>query len=120
MANRNAGIKSVKKPEFTDYTMAPPTEGSLALRKSFEAERHNIALRRSINATRPKEEPSARGGYPTKRERDDNIPSHRKVPFSGFTKRFKHMITFITEMGGRRRTTKTFILHATRGWKVYT
>ncbi len=122
--------KSVKKPEFTDYTMAPETEMSLAMRKSYEASRHNIALRRNLKTLAAIDNPETcrrvraipfRVGYPTKRKRDEDIPSHRGAPHSNFLERYKLIdrIAYSEVLGEYIYSVKVMVLHATRGWKVF-
>ncbi len=130
MANRNNGIKSVKKPEFTDYTVAGGEEGwfnAAACRAEYEEERAYIRTGRSLRrmcrstAQEPRNITTLRCGYPTKRERDEDIPSHRGVPHSNFLKRFKIVdrIAYSTAAGNLIYSAKVWVLHATRGWKVY-
>ncbi len=127
MANRNNGIKSVAKPEFTDYTVAGTDAGrynAAKLRSAYETRRSLIALGRVMKLTTMNcrtEGDDVRCGFPTKRERDEDIPSHRGVPHSNFLKRFKLVdrITFSKAAGNIVYSTKIWVLHATRGWKLY-
>ena len=104
--------KSVKKPEFASYKLAGTEQGeinALVLRATYERNRSLITLDRHFSwLSREKTKiEKVRGGYPTKRVRNEDIPSHRGVAFSNFLNRFKTV--------GK----KIKVLHATRGWKHY-
>ena len=95
---------------ITNFTMAGDPYKALACRLAYEYERRQIAMRRFFRTATCRcvaKKENVRKGYPTKRERDDNIPSHRGVAFSNFTNQFKTV------------GDKIFVLHATRGWKHY-
>ncbi len=134
MANRNNGIKSVAKPEFTDYTVAGTPQGivhAAISRAVYQQERDYIGASRSVkrmcrkNAVdcliRNTAQSAIRNGFPTKRERDEDIPSHRGVPYSNFLKRFKIVdrIAYSEALGEFVHSAKIWVLHATRGWKIY-
>ena len=119
MPKNHAQHHNPPKPEFTSYKRHQETEMSLALRKSDEARRHNIALRRQLRILAIIDNPEhighqakPRGGYPTKRFVDPERIKKRGVPGSHFTNCFKLM----EQASG---AFKVMILHATRGWKVF-
>lgn len=123
MASNNAGPKSVAKPYFTDYTIAGMCERSAELRAAYDQERRLINLQRSLKvmSTRTIHAQSLpRGGFPCVADRQVKrlaTPSKRKMPHSGFLKRFKS-ITKLNNLPPYVRV-KIWVLHATRGWKVY-
>ncbi len=129
MANRNNGIKSVAKPEFTDYTVVGTTEGrgnATLLAIHYKRQQQIIAASRAIRLdnrfwdTRQKPHPiKVRAGFPTKRERDEDTPSHRAWPHSNFLKQFKIVDRITYVAGDFVHSAKVWVLHATRGWKVY-
>lgn len=119
------------KPQFTDYTIANTDRGKLAATAlkithtqivKHNAERRAARLDNRFWDTRLKPHPvKVRCGYPTKRERDEDISSKRGVPHSKFLKRFKIVdrVTFSNALGAFVYSAKIYVLHATRGWKLY-
>lgn len=122
MARANT-IKSKAKPEFADYTIAGTPEGqinAMALRGAYKAERDEIKARRMNRLdnrfwdTRIKPHlVKIRANLPKRRKINDDIPSHRGVPHSNFLKRFKFTYNRAEDI------CKIYVLHATRGWKLY-
>jgi len=116
---------------LTDYTVAVTPDGEVKasiLRATYEQERAYIRTTRSLRRmcrktaleTGPSAQQATRGGFPTKRVKDDDIPSHRGVPHSNFLKRFKIVDrATCTAFGDIVYSAKVLVLHATRGWKVY-
>lgn len=116
--------------EFTDYTVASTPQGivnATLLRNAYWSRRDYIrttrSLRRMCRATavepRVTAQAAKRCGYPKKRERDEDTPSHRSVPYSNFLRRYKVIDRITSGIGGFIYSTKVYVLHATRGWKLY-
>ncbi len=116
-----------KRKPGEPFNTIPSTEVSRAMAKSYAAARSNIQLRRQIRLddrfwdTRQKPHPvKVRAGLPKRRERDASLPSKRGVPHSKFLKRFKIVDhNTRTILGDIVYGARVWVLHATRGWKLY-
>jgi len=107
--------KSIKKAEFTDYTLADTVGGTIraaVLRENYEREQMQIGIHRQLGILASIDNPEhighqaqPRGGYPHRRYINPDLPSKRGA--SKLLHRFKMI-------GG-----KIYMLHATRGWKAY-
>lgn len=125
MASKNAGPKSTPKPYFTDYTIAGMCERSAELRAAYAAERAAIDQRRIVrlcagmdNAINSNQA-QPRGGFPKRRVQAENHFSERGVPHHKFTDRYKMVDRITFELGEFVHKSKIYILHATRGWKLF-
>lgn len=124
MAHAHNLPKSEQKPYFTDYTVAGTDQGRIhaAIKRAIYAQgRSYIRTTRSLKrmcrhtAIEPRvaSQQLSRGGFPIKRERDEDIPSKRGVAHSKFLKQFKLVYNRAED------ACKIYVLHATRGWKFY-
>lgn len=126
MAHAHNLPKTEQKPEFTDYTVAGTDEGrhsATLLRINYEAQqtytRTGRSLRRMCRKTAA-DCSQVRRGYPTKREPDPERIRNKGVPHSKFLKRFKIIERLVgTGFGDFVWVAKVYVLHATRGWKLY-
>lgn len=126
---RNGYPQVKRETGLTDYTVAGTVEGrhsAALLRIAYEAkvEYHRTCRSMRLDGrfwdTRLRPHPvKLRRGYPTKRERNEDIPSKRNVPHSNFLNRFKIVEKTIHQMGKLVHTAKVYVLHTTRGWKFY-
>ncbi len=135
MGSSNRTTKKVvdiapKRKDGEPFVVAGTTEGrhnATLLAADYDAKRAYIRTTRSLRrmcrstALEPRNITTLRRGYPKKRERNEDIPSHKGVPHSNFLKRFKLVdrITFSKAAGDIVYSTKVWVLHATRGWKLY-
>ena len=119
MPKDNTQHHNPPKPKFTSYKLAgTETECVTEMRECYALSRQFIADRRAIRLdnrfwdTRQKPHPiKIRAGYPTKRFVDPERMKKKGVAFVNHLYRFK-----LEEVGDRVRV---WILHATRGWKLY-
>ncbi len=117
--------------EFTDYTIAGTDAGrynAVMARNIYVHERREIQQRQldrldnRLWDTRQKPHPiKVRAGFPTKREPDPERIRNKGVPHSKFLERFKIVdrICYSNALGEFVNLAKIWVLHATRGWKVY-
>lgn len=115
-----------KASDFTNYTVAGTDEGrakAADLRLAYAAKRADIELQRHLRQVSIMDDPmdcsQVRRGYPKRRQRNEDIPTHRGVPHSNFLKRFKIVDRITYQLGEFHHSAKIYVLHATRGWKHY-
>lgn len=119
MAHANT-FKSQPKPYFTNYLSACYTEKSLAMRAAYDYYRRTLDMKRSLNVRVPRSKTeNVRCGFPIKRDgRPTDQLSKRGMAYSHFTKCYKTVGVLLQVPP--YYIVKTFILHATRGWKAFT